>query len=262
MNDTCYRLTDISYAYHEDRKVIADLSITLPEGRVTAILGPNGIGKTTFLHLALGWLKPLAGEVSLHGKPLAAYSRRELGRSVSLVPQSEHIAFEYSVLEYVLLGRSPYLKPLALPGPEDVAAAEAALDEVGIRELEGKPVNELSGGEAQMMLIARSLAQEPEVILMDEPTSHLDISNKVKVFNLIRRLSGRGVSVLMTSHEPDEAFAVSDYAVLIGREGDIFAGGTEAVMTAENLHRVYGVEIRLEHVNGSTHFIWYHGSRE
>ena len=261
MSGPCFHLDDIAYAYHEKKEVISGLSIEVPEGRVTAILGPNGIGKTTFLHIALGWLKPLRGVVSLHDRPLGDYTRRELGRSVSLVPQSEHIAFDYSVLEYVLLGRSPYLKPLAMPGKEDVTAAEGALDEVGIRDLEDKPVHELSGGEAQMMLIARSLAQAPDVILMDEPTSHLDISNKVKVFNLIRRLSGRGVSIIMTSHEPDEAFAVSDFSILIGKSGDVFSGSTPAVMTAENLRIVYGVEIRVERVNGNTHFLWYEGSR-
>jgi len=262
MKSPCYGLDGVSYAYHEGKDVISDLSIEVPEGKVTAVLGPNGIGKTTFLHLALGWLKPLEGDVYLQGKSLAGYSRRELGRSVSLVPQSEHIAFEYSVLEYVLLGRSPYLKPLALPGVEDVRAAEQALDEVGIRCLEEKPVNELSGGEAQMMLLARSLAQQSDVILMDEPTSHLDISNKVKVFELIKKLSARGVTVLMTSHEPDEAFAVSQFAILIGRNGDFYAGDTAAVMTAENLKKVYGVDIRLERLNGNTHFIWYHSSGE
>jgi len=257
MKEQCFQLDNISYAYHEHRDVLANLSIDIPAGKVTAVLGPNGIGKTTFLHIALGWLKPFKGTVSLLSKPLAEYTRRELGRNVSLVPQSEHIAFDYSVLEYVLLGRSPYLKPLELPGPEDVAAVEEALNEVGIRELEKQPVNELSGGEAQMMLIARSLAQQPEVILMDEPTSHLDISNKVKVFNLIRQLSDRGVSVILTSHEPDEAFAVSDYTILLGKNGSIFSGYTGDVMTAQNLKAVYGIDIRIERVNGNTHFIWY-----
>ncbi|MBN2051673.1 MAG: ABC transporter ATP-binding protein [Spirochaetales bacterium] len=257
MKMVCYTLKGVSYAYHTHQEIIRNLSIHVPEGKVTAILGPNGIGKTTFLHIALGWLKPLEGEVTLHGTSLGRYSRRDLGKAVSLVPQNEHISFDYSVLEYVLLGRTPYLRPLALPGDEDVAVAREALETAGIAHLEHKPVHELSGGEAQMMLLARSLAQQPRVILMDEPTSHLDLANKGKVFDLVRSLSFRGVSVLLTSHEPDEAFAVSDFTILIGKGGLVMAGDTPEVMSAENLQRIYGVPIRVEKVNGHTHFIWY-----
>lgn len=257
MTGHCYALEGISFAYHEGEPVIRDLSLALPAGGVTAILGPNGIGKTTFLHLALGWLTPAAGLVRLYQKPLGEYTRRELGQAVSLVPQSEHIAFDYSVLEYVLLGRAPYLKPLALPGPRDVEAAERALEEVGIGALADNPVKELSGGEAQMMLIARSLAQEPRVVLMDEPVSHLDIRNRAALFSLIRGLAARGVSVIFTSHEPDEAFAAADYTVLVGRDREIMAGPPEEIMTAANLKRIYGLDIQVSRSGGNTHFIWY-----
>ena len=175
MNDIL-RFEQVAFTYTNGKEVLHTLSLDLREGCPTVILGPNGSGKTTLLHIALGWLKPSNGRVLLAGKPLRAYSRRELGQWMGLVPQSEHTPFEYSLLEYVLLGRAPYLHPLAMPEASDYARAQAALERVGMGELSGRSILRLSGGERQLVLVARALAQETRLLLLDEPTSHLDLA--------------------------------------------------------------------------------------
>jgi iron complex transport system ATP-binding protein len=142
------------------------------EREMVAVLGANGAGKSTLLMLALGWLTPGSGTILLDGRPLASLSRRDMGQLMGLVPQREHMAFEYSVLEYVLLGRTPYLAPLAQPGASDYAFALAALEQVGMGDLASRSVPRLSVGECQMVLIARSLAQQPR-LLHGQPTPHL-----------------------------------------------------------------------------------------
>ena len=236
--------------------VVAELDIQLGRGRTTAILGPNGAGKTTLVALALGWLTPWRGEVTLAGRPLPAFSRRELGRLMALVPQGEHIPFEYSVLEYVLLGRAPHLPSLAMPTEDDDAAAAAALRTAGIADLAHRSLLALSGGERQLVLLARALAQQPSLLLLDEPTAHLDLRNKTRLIGVIRDLKRHGVTIVMTSHEPEVVLAVADDVVLMG-PGHVLAAGTlDAVLTADNLSRAYGIPVRIASLDGRPQILW------
>ena len=154
-------------------EVLHGVTMSAERGTVTAILGPNGVGKTTLLNTALGWIRPWSGSVSLAGRRLVDLSGPERGRLVSLVPQADHVPFEYTVLEYVLLGRAPYIGRMRLPADEDVDVARRALEVVGISAMAGHGVLEMSAGERQLVLLARSLAQEPAVLLLDEPSAHL-----------------------------------------------------------------------------------------
>lgn len=232
------------------RRVLDGLSLRLDPGQVTAILGPNGAGKTTLLHTVLGVLRPQAGRILLEGRPLASYRRSALGRLVGLVPQVEHVAFEYSVEEYVLLGRAPHLGMLAMPTAEDRRAALRALEGLDLLELQRRPVLELSGGERQMVVLARALAQGPRLLLMDEPLAHLDLSNKARILAVIRRLAAAGTAVLFTTHEPDLAPRVAGQVVLM-RGGRLVASGpTEQVMTSSALSETYGVPIRVLRADG------------
>jgi len=173
------KFSDLTFKYpFAARPVMEHFSLGIDHGTVTAILGPNGAGKTTLLHLALGWLKPQNGNIELDGRPLTGYSRRELGQWMGLVPQKEYIQFEFSLLEYVLLGRAPHLPPLAMPEEGDYQVASDALERVGLEALQERSILSLSGGERQLVLLARALAQKPRLLLLDEPTSHLDLSNK------------------------------------------------------------------------------------
>lgn len=238
------------------RPVFQDLTLDIAPGTVTAILGPNGAGKTTLLHIALGWLKPQSGHVTLAGRPLAGYSRGELGREIGLVPQSERSAFEYSLLEYILLGRAPYLKPLEMPGPEDARIAADALARVGLAGWEGRSVARLSGGERQLVLIARALTQQPRILLLDEPTSHLDLGNKTRLLALLRDLVSHGVTILLTTHEPEVAAGLATHLVLM-RGGQVLHTGTLAdSFTPEYLSATYGVPIEVAEVRGRQMVLW------
>jgi iron complex transport system ATP-binding protein len=247
----------VSFGYsHKTSPVLEGLDLSLKEGRITAILGPNGAGKTTLLYLALSWLKPWAGVISLSGKPIASFSRRALGQQIALIPQSEHIPFEYTVLEYVLLGRAPYLPPLGMPSPTDERIAYEALEKVGVANLFDHSMLALSGGERQLVLTARALAQEPRLLLLDEPTSHLDLSNKYRLVQILRGLQERGTTILMTTHEPDLALAVSDEAVLMEKGRVLISGPTTEVATGENLSRIYRVPVEIIPVEGKSLVLW------
>ena len=236
----------IGFAYPDASKpALHGLDLEIAPGSVTALLGPNGAGKTTLLNLVLGWLKPADGEVLFQGRPLGAYGRRDLGQKIALVPQSEHFTFEFTVLDYVLLGRAPYLQPLAMPGAADLEVAREAIAEAGIQELTHRPVTALSGGERQLVLLARALAQQPELLLLDEPSSHLDLANKARLIKILKSLNNRGVSILLSTHEPEVASSLASHLVLV-REGQVFAEGNfEALFTAPNLEKLYGLPVEV-----------------
>ncbi len=244
-------LTEVRFSYNYDAPpVFAGLSLDVPAGAITAVLGPNGAGKSTLLHLILGLLTPQSGAIYLDQRPRDSYLRRELGRLVGLVSQEETIPFSFSVLEYVLLGRAPYLKFLETPRAGDIHIARQALSRVGIPDFAGRSIQALSGGERQLVLIARALAQQPRILLLDEPTAHLDLGNKNRVLRLIQDLVGQGVTAVFTTHEPDLVAAVADYVILM-RAGQSLAAGTLAdVFTSFNLSQTYGVPVHVAQVNG------------
>jgi iron complex transport system ATP-binding protein len=250
------RFESVAYRYGKGPEALRELSAEVVPGEATAILGPNGAGKTTLLHVALGWLKPLGGRVLLDGRPIGAMSRRELGRAMALVPQSERIPFELSVLDYVLLGRAPYLGPLEPPGKADLVAAEAAIERVGIRDLGRREVTGLSGGERQLASIARALAQEPRILLLDEPTAHLDLANKARVMGLVRELAGSGTTVLLTTHEP-EAAAVAATRLFLVRSGRLLASGPIGeLFESGHLSAAYGLPVEARLIEGRRVALW------
>jgi iron complex transport system ATP-binding protein len=245
---------------------LKDVDFDLRPGRIAAILGPNGAGKTTLLSLTLGWLSAWTGEIHLSGNPLRALPPRERGRLMALVPQAEHTPFDYTVLEYVLMGRAPHLPPLEMPSATDTEIAMNSLEQVGIESLAHRPVPQLSGGERQLMLLARALAQLAQppnsqspitnLLLLDEPTAHLDLHNKFRIIEIMRRLRDSGVTLLMTNHEPDVVLAVADDVLLMESGVSPQFGTLDEVFTAEALSRVYGLPIRLVQVNGHKQVLW------
>lgn len=257
MSEPILCFDSVQFGYPPNHKVvIQDLSLAVEANTITSILGPNGGGKTTLLHLALGWLRPSAGQIRLDGKPLSAYSRRELGRWLGLVPQNEHIPFEFSLLEYVVLGRAPHLKPLEMPGEIDCQVAMQALERVGMAELSSRSVTRLSGGELQLVTVARSLAQQPRLLLLDEPTAHLDLNNKIRLITLLGELAASGVTILLTTHEPEIAAAISTHLVLM-RDGRVLQqGAIEDALTPEALSKTYQVPVRVREVDGRKVVLW------
>jgi iron complex transport system ATP-binding protein len=247
---------EVSFGYARGQEALSHLSLEVPAGSVMAILGPNGAGKTTLLHTALGRLQPHAGQVILDGCPLRNYTRREIGQYMGLVPQSERIPFEYSLCDYALFGRTPYLHPLEMPGEADRLAALQALTQVGMEEMADRSINSLSGGERQLAMLARALAQQPRLLLLDEPTSHLDLSNKGRLLSLLRRLSDEGVTILLTTHEPEVAAMIATHLVLM-RKGQVLQAGMLAeVLTTPNLSACYGVPVEVLAIDGRRLVLW------
>lgn len=251
--DKILSLEKIHFRYSpDDPVVLTDLSLDIPAGKITAILGPNGTGKTTLLLILLGLLKPFEGEVRVSGKSHREYSKRDLSQMIGLVPQFESIPFNFSVFEYVLLGRSPYLKPFQLPGEEDVRITDGALEAAGISHLSEKPVTEISGGERQLVHISRVLAQQTRILLLDEPTAHLDLENQNRILKLLKRMSFEGITAVMTTHDPNAAIFAANHFVLMDRGNISAQGDLSQVITAENLSLIYRTPIRVEQTNGYT----------
>ena len=229
---------------------VRDLSLSIPGGAVTAILGPNGSGKTTLLRLLLGVLRPQRGSIRVAGRPQGDYSRRELSRLVGLVPQDEYIPFDFSVLEYVLLGRAPYLHPLASPGAADTEMALEALRTAGLEGMHDRSLPTLSGGERQLAVLARVLAQQPRILLMDEPAAHLDLGNQGRLLDLVRGLAAAGATVVLTTHDPNLAAAVAGQVVLMAGGRVLEAGPAGEILSADKLSATFGVAIQVAVVDG------------
>ncbi len=239
-----YDIQNLSFSFGETR-LFNNLDLSFPSGSICAILGPNGTGKTSLLHLLLGWLSPDEGRIMIEGRQLRSLSPRQRGQTISLLPQKENLSFEYTVGEYILLGRAPYLGSLQQPAAPDRAAAAEALETAGGTHLALRKIPNLSGGETQICLMARSLTQQPEILLLDEPTNHLDLVRKREMINLMKNYRAGEGTVIFTTHDPELAARVADHLVLIGNDGKILAGPFDELFTEENLSEVYGLAVRI-----------------
>lgn len=229
-----------------------DVSLSAAAGDVLCLLGPNGTGKTTLLKTLLGLLPPHAGRVLVEGEDLAAWPAARRARTLGYVPQSAAPTFPFPVEEIVLMGRAARSPLFASPGPADRAAAAAALERVGIAHLARRPFSAISGGERQMALIARALAQDPRLLVLDEPTASLDFANQDVVLELVASLAREGIAILFTTHHPDQAFAVASHVALLRDGGLIGYGRTGDALTAQSLTRLYGREVLVRQVDGRT----------
>jgi len=236
----------LSFAYRPGAPVLAGLDLAARPGRLRFRLGRNGSGKTTLLRCLLGRLAPSGGQIRLMGIPLSGRRPRERARLLAYVPQQPQSAFAFTVRELVLMGRHAHTGALGLAGPADLEAAERALEAAGLSRLAERTLEELSGGEAQCAMIARALAQEPRVLLLDEPASHLDLAHQVRVHRLLRELAAeRGVALVCVSHDINLAARFADELCFL-QGGRVAASGAPAdVLRKELLEAVFGVRVRL-----------------
>jgi iron complex transport system ATP-binding protein len=226
-----------------DSRILHDVSAEVGRGHIVGILGPNGSGKTTLLRVLSGTRAPTAGQVLLDDTPLHRLSRRAIAQRIAVVPQETQLAFDYTVIEMVLMGRHPHLGLFQLEGPHDLAIAHDALRATGTDRLAPRQFNTLSGGEKQRVVIASALAQSADVLLLDEPTASLDLAYQLEVATLLTRLNReRGVTIAISTHDLNLAASVCDQLVLLRHGAVIAAGPTRTVLTRETIRALYDVD--------------------
>lgn len=238
----------LQFHYKNRPPVLKDISFSLDEGECVCLLGPNGTGKTTLLKCLTGTLKPQGGRILLDGKAFLSMPAKERALHLAYVSQASTLAFPYTVREVVQLGRVCHLRLGASLSRHDIQIADEAMEHLGITHMAKRNFQTLSGGERQMVLIARALTQQADYLVLDEPTAALDYSNQVRILELIRHLSSEGYGILMTSHFPDHAFLCCSKAVLM-RDGHVMAFDTpEKAVTSENLTSLYHVPVTVADV--------------
>src|SRR5256885_16046479 len=224
---------DLTIGY-SDRVVGRGLNVALAQGEVLALLGPNGGGKTTLLKTLLGLLAPLAGEAAIEGRSLVSLSVRERARHLAYVPQLHTPTFAFTVEAVVLMGRTAHGSLFSRPSAHDRAVAAGVLEQFGIAHLAPRPYTMISGGERQLVLLARALAQQPQFVVLDEPTASLDFGNQGKVLKEIRALAASGHGVLFTTHDPNHAIRAADRACLLRQGAVIGEGAAKDMLTTDN----------------------------
>lgn len=234
---------DIRFQYTRRQDVFRNVSFILGDGDILSILGVNGAGKSTLLNCLAGLYKPCEGDILLDGRQLSAMSRMEIARRIGYVPQIHETHFDYSVLEFTVMGRTPYIQPYGTPSKEDYEIALDKLRQVGMGDMAGKVFTEISGGEQQLTMIARVLTQEASIILLDEPTNHLDYGNQYRTLERIHKLAEQGYSIISTTHDPDHVLSLGGQAAVLTPGGGLHIGLAAEELTAERLSELYGIPI-------------------
>jgi ABC-type cobalamin/Fe3+-siderophores transport system ATPase subunit len=233
---------------YDGRAVLHEVSLEVAPGELLAIVGPNGAGKSTLLKILGAALKPWQGTVELLGVPLDSYPRRDLARRMAFVAQDTPVAFSFTVLEVVLMGRAPHLGAMHFESRHDLALARGALSRLGVLDLATRSIQELSGGERRRVFLARALAQEPRVALLDEPTAHLDLRHVAETFALFAELRAeRGMAVVATLHDLNAAALYADRVLLLKEGVPMGLGTPHEVLTEDRLRAVYETEVYVGH---------------
>jgi iron complex transport system ATP-binding protein len=238
----------LNFSYPRQGHRLTDVSLAIAPAEVCCLLGPNGAGKTTLLRCVLNLLTPTAGTIRIDGQDVTALSSRQLARLVAYVPQATTTPFPFTALDIAVMGRTPYLDITSAPAEHDRKLAMEQLEGLGVGHLADRSFSKLSGGERQLVLLARALVQGSSVLVLDEPTSALDYGNEIHLLEVVRRLTRDGKSVLMTTHQPAHALNYADRAVLM-ENGAIIADGLPTdIVTGERLSALYGVPIHVTSV--------------
>ncbi len=251
-----FEVRDASFGYKGGKNILNNISFNLDRGEILSILGSNGVGKTTLVKCMLGFLPWKKGATYIDGIQWSQWKNQDIWKKIGYVPQAKRSAFSYTAEEMVLLGRNAHLGLLSQPSKEDMFLAECCLEKVGMSRLRGKLCNEISGGELQMVLIARALATNPELLILDEPESNLDFKNQLIVINTIKDIcDNEGISSIINTHYPEHAIAISDKALVLNRDGSNHFGKASEVITEKNMRKTFDVDVRIRsfEIDGKIH---------
>jgi iron complex transport system ATP-binding protein len=242
-------IENLSFSYNHNSKLLSSISLAVERGDALCLLGPNGTGKTTLLRCILGINSISSGSVRIGGNDLKKMRPRDLAKAVAYVPQAASAAFSYRVFDMVMMGRAPHLHILSAPGDTDKNIVHNSLARLNIAHLADKPFTAISGGERQLVLIARALAQQSKIFIMDEPTANLDYGNQIRILRVVNEIAGQGYAIIMTSHFPNHAF-LSCNKVAILKGGKILGRGSpDEIITEDNLNKLYSVKIKIASVD-------------
>ena len=234
----------LSFAYGE-QQVLRDVSFTAETGQFLSVLGPNGVGKSTLFRCILGLLRGYRGTIRVNGADTRHMKAAQLARLIAYIPQSHYPSFNYSVFDMVLMGTTSKVSRLGSPKEQQRREAMEALERVGISHLADKGYTNISGGERQLVLIARALAQEARVLILDEPTANLDYGNQLRVMEQVRALTDSGYTVVQSTHNPEQAFLFSHVVAAMKNGGILAMGSPSQVVTEELMEELYGADIRV-----------------
>ena len=239
------QVSDASFSYDGQHNIFENINFSVQKGDVFCILGPNGTGKTTLIKCINGLMKLSSGKILFNEKNIYSLSKSEIAKNIGYIPQIHNSTFPFSVLDVVLMGRSPHLEMFASPGEKDIKIAEESLKTLNITHMRDVPYTEISGGEQQLVFLARILTQKPSILLLDEPTSHLDFGNQMRTLNIIEKLAKSGLSIVMSSHFPDQAFISANKVALMKGKNFIDLGSPEEVITEENMEEIYDIQVKI-----------------
>lgn len=235
---------NITFAYG-DHEVLKGVSFTIEQGQLVAILGPNGVGKSTLFRCMLGLMKNFGGDTLINGKSVKKMSAPELAREVAYIPQWHYPSFNFSVIDMVLMGTTSQVRNSSSPGKAQIETAEEALEKMNIAHLRNKGYTHISGGEQQLVLVARAMAQKARILIMDEPSSNLDFGNQFRIMSQIKSLTAEGYTIVESLHNPDQAYMYADRIIAM-KGGQVIADGIPSeTMDAALISKLYGVEVKV-----------------
>ena len=239
-----FKVCNLSFGY-ENKPIWENVNFEIKTNQLICLLGANGVGKTTFLKTMLGILKPITGEISIDSQKLSEIPIRKTYRKMAYVPQAHNPPFSFEVIDVVLMGRAAYIENFASPTKKDKAVALEALKQINILHLANEDYTKLSGGQKQLVLIARSLAQQSKILIMDEPSSSLDYGNQIRLMHLLKRLSQEGKIIIFSTHDPNHALLYADQVMILDKNNGFLFGKPQQIITSESLNSIYNISVDI-----------------